>query len=121
VLLPGKLRSRYHGSDDSDTVGVTLPHEVIVFWGICQMVEVGGGVGCTSTTSTMASPDGVVQQGFGDGRGVMGSHRVASMAGLPKATWSSSLKMDHKLMEVTASELSGVHRESATLGFYSCF
>jgi hypothetical protein len=59
----------------------------------------------------MASPDGVVQQGFGDGRGVMGSHRVASMAGLPKATWSSSLKMDHKLMEVTASELSGVHRD----------
>jgi hypothetical protein len=59
----------------------------------------------------MASLSALVQRDLGDRRGVLDSHRVgalfvalvASMAGLAGAIRISVLKMDQRLMEVTAS------------------
>jgi hypothetical protein len=59
----------------------------------------------------MASLSGLVQRDLGDRRGVLDSHwvgalfvaLVASMAGLAGAIRISVLKMDQRLMEVTAS------------------
>jgi hypothetical protein len=64
-----------------------------------------------STASTMASLSALVQRDLGDRRGVLDSHRVgalfvalvASMAGLAGAIRISVLKMDQRLMAVTAS------------------
>jgi hypothetical protein len=57
---------------------------------------------CTSATSKLASPGSVMQRALVDYRGVMDLHMVgfmsgamvASMAGLPRAMRSSTMKMD---------------------------